>query len=717
MAELDILVTSAPVITAPAAVWLEAIDLSGFDVGGPGPGEIYDPSFHEITYIWTVQGAPLAPYNAPENMVPGWNNPNVTYGKRAAFCFPDPGTYTIVLWAVDASGTTGTTRTTIVVVPADSLYPGDQTIVHASDGNFLGAPSGAVQVSSLSALQSAIQATSLPTRVLFKRGETVLDVNLISRPSGSSTGRMDHVGAWGTGAAPVLRPLPFDTGNMITWRSSGPETQITVESVKIKGYWDPDTETGSLGGGSPLQWRDKNTSAKILLWNIEITNFDAQQLSANKAPCDVMVADCDIRNWQQYGFYCGENSEGKFAFLGCRVTQSPNALNGGPKKGLSNNHGPIRITSCKWIVGDLCDLFSNNGWSGKYDCQPCLRIATSPEGTTGTTMNWCRSVMENGYQIINLEGENETSEDNPGNFVFDQLLLLGTTRQRAKGVSIQKGGTTLRNIYYFQPDAPRYIGGPSNFFDFTANNPNGTNNNEPIRLYNCTAVSLISAANEGSGGPMNLVDGTGSFADVTIENNIVHIPNGSLPVTASGPLDLSATVPNVTPRYKGVQYNYEHVRGTLDASIPNGGDLSVPYSNLLVRDHNEQGPGTATNQAYWQAIEAIDTLHMLSLNGDVKHAANGDFRVSFGSLGVTITNTSGSSWNVGMKWWLALDRKTRREVELPLQTQFASPPEVPVAKPGIGSPAYQSADRGLVTYMDFFGDIRPTQASMGAIEP
>lgn len=713
LAELNIEVTSAPVITAPAAIWLEATELSGFDVSSPTNGETYDPTFHEITYVWTIQGSPLADYTAPQNMVPSWNNPNVTYGKRAAFCLTDPGTYVIELWAVDGSGTTGTAQTTIVVANADSLYPGNRTIVFADDGNFSGAPSGANQVSTLSALQSAIHSAGVPTRVLFKRGETVLNVDLTSSPG--SGGRIDHIGAWGTGAAPVLRPERFNNGNMISWRSSGPENQITVENIKVQGYWDPDTETGTLGGGTPFYWRDKTTSAAILLHKVEITNCDSQQLSANQAPHNVMAADCVVLNWQQYGFYCGKNREGRFAIIGCRITQSPDALNGGPKKGMSNNHGPIRITTCFWVVGDVCDLFSNDGWSGSYDCQPCLRVGTNQTGTTGISAIWGRTVMENGYQIINLEGENTAAQDNPGNFVFDRMLLMGTARQRTNGVSVHKGGSTFRNIYYYQPDAPRYIGGPSKFFDFTANNPQNGNDDAPVRLYNCTALSMISASNEGEGGPMELIGGVGSFNDATIENNILHIPNGSIPITTAAPLNLTTPMPGITPRYKGVQYNYEHVRGSFSSSLADGASMTVPYSDLLIRDQNEGGPGTQTNQAYWQAIESIDTLHMFSLNGNVQHAADGDFTVSFGASSVTITNTSGSSWSGN--WWLALDRKSLLDSELPLQTQFASPTSIPVATPLAGSNAIDNAGLGWSAHTDFYESVRSDPATQGAIEP
>ena len=55
-ASLDILKIEAVTVPAPAFVWFEAINLAGFDVsGGPGPGEIYDPSFDGITFVWMMR--------------------------------------------------------------------------------------------------------------------------------------------------------------------------------------------------------------------------------------------------------------------------------------------------------------------------------------------------------------------------------------------------------------------------------------------------------------------------------------------------------------------------------------------------------------------------------------------------------------------------------------------------------------------------------------
>lgn len=713
LASLNILITTAPIVTAPAPVWVEAIELSGFDVpGGAGPNEVYDPSFHEITYIWTVQGAPLAPYTAPENMVSGWNNPNVAYGKKAAFCFPDPGTYTIELWAVDASGTTGIASTVISVANATSLYPADRTIAFAGDGNFSEAPSGAQQVSSVSALENAISAANHPLRVLFKRGQTVTNMRL--RTSG---GRLDHIGAFGTGSAPALRPIEYDTSDSIQWSSSGPETQITISGLKFEGFWDPTTETGSLGGSSPLNWKSRNTAAKILVHDCEITNCETWEISCNSVAQDVMIANCITRNWQQYGAHSYKNQAGKYAFLGCRAAQSPDALNGGPKKGLSNNHGPCRIENCGWVVMDVCDLFSNTGWSAGHDTQPCFRLSTAQTGTLGASAHVGRTVMENGSRVINLAGENAGAEDNPGNYVFDRLVLIGGAQANIDMIICHKGGTTFRNMLLFHPNVERYSDpGPQSFFNFAVNNHRNGNASEPVRIYNVTAISLLNGATEESG-PMNLSNGASSFTNYTEENNVLHIPNGSVPATASAPIDMTSTVPGVTPRYKGVQYNYEHVTGTLSSNIPHGGTHTIPYSSLRISDHNGSGAGTETDQAYWTAIENTDTRHHFSVNGSVHYAANNDFTVSFGSTQVTLTNTSGATWSAGTNWWLALDRSSRLHSDLPLQTQYENPSTVPSGTPLAGSPAQGGGGLGLKSYNDFYGAVRASPASSGAIEP
>ena len=94
-----------------------------------------------------------------------------------------------------------------------------------------------------------------------------------------------------------------------------------------------------------------------------------------------------------------------------------------------------------------------------------------------------------------------------------------------------------------------------------------------------------------------------------------------------------------------------------------GGTLTVPYSSVTdqVYNFNLTDTGTQTDQAYWQAIEGTDTLHVLQLTGfggAQYHADRGDIAVAFGATDITITNTSGEDWAIGTTWYLRLDRKS-----------------------------------------------------------
>jgi hypothetical protein len=303
--------------------------------------------------------------------------------------------------------------------------------------------------------------------------------------------------------------------------------------------------------------------------------------------------------------------------------------------------------------------------------------------------------------------------------VFDRLLIISGARQRAHAVSVHKGGSTLRNIVIWMPNVAGYASGALSFFDFDANNPATSPDNNalsPVAVYNCTGVSQQTAANETSG-PIDLVAGEAAFSDTSgIGNNVMYAPSGSTPVTGDAPIDTTSTFAGVTSRMKGVQFNYEMLNQTM-SSVPNGGTMSIPYSDLRIRDQNGSGSGAATNQAYWQSRDAGDVLHQIAIGTsgtfDTYRSADGDFTVTFGASTVVITNTSGSSWN-GPEFLLRLDRKSLLDTDLPLQTQFATPDNVPTGQHQSGSAAEGSAT-GLTAHTDFLCDYRPaTGVSRGA---
>jgi len=371
MADIDILMSTAPNVVAPAPIWLEAIGISGFDVsGGPGPGETYDPSFHEITFVWTIDGAPLPPYAAPENMVQGWNNANVAYGKRVGFCLTEPGTYTVNLWAVDSNGTTGVASTTVTVASADSHYSQSNTVVFAADGDFTGAPNG-VLVSDLASLRNTLEARSNPTRLSFKGGEDISNFSLRIH-----NGRLTHVDTW-DGTPVTLRAAADSEIAMLSWTGDG-ETQITMQNLSFVGNWDATQELGVTNGG--FAWNLMKTDAPaICVHKCSVSGgyaMNPSQGHPRTGDAKFMFADCVSTNWRGYGIYCQNVRGGKLYVLGCRLAQHPDALNGGRKEpAFYNINSGFRDEDCRDIYMSCTDVFNITGWSGQYLNQnPSLRF-------------------------------------------------------------------------------------------------------------------------------------------------------------------------------------------------------------------------------------------------------------------------------------------------------------------------------------------------------
>lgn len=692
MASLDILTVSGPTPVAPAGIWFEAVDLAGFDVpGGAAPGEAYDPSFHEITYVWTVRGAPLSPYAAPENMVTGWNDPNLAYGKKVAFCFPEPGTYTIDLWAVDRSGTTAIAERSVTVADPDAAYPGTNTVCFSSDPgeSWAGDRPGCLRAGSVGALQTFIENAPSPLRILFKRGQDVSDVLLEM-----NSGLLGHVADWGSGDLPILRPL--HGRRLFSFGNSPGMPMFTLSNLDIRGGWDSTTETG-IPDETPLYWRQSSTPCHYTVHGCHFSGFTALELVPGKVNSTLVWADNITTNWRDYGAFIQNRDDQnmRIALIGSRFSQHVDALNGGAKNGLFNTHGPVRYANTARFYMSQCDLFSRTGWSGLSGSiadQPCLRINTSGGQYGELTVERC--VMEGGYHVINMTGQNSSTLESPGNYLFDRVLMIGTAKTIGPFIRTAFGGMTVRNVIGVLPDTPR---GHSNSWPgaiaFEQDNHDIGNAETPMSIYSSSFVSLLTAANDtGMGWPES--EGSAFFSNQTMENNLLYAPAMLSPVIGAASVDLSTPVPGVTPRYRGVLYNFPHANGTLAADVPDGGSFIVPYPD-------------GTDMAYWQAIEASDTKHVIGVGGFF-HASRNEIAISFEPGGVLVTNTSGVLWSAGTGWILRLDRKSR----LPeMETIYANPPQIPMPIVLDISPG------GLNTTTDFRLSPRSTPPRIGAIDP
>ena len=705
MARVSILPLTAPVVTAPAGIWFEAVELVGFDVSGPKPGQTYDPAFHEITYVWTVKQQPLPNFSAPINMIPGWNNPNRAHGKQVALFFPKPGRYEVTLRARDRSGNEGVAEYAVNVSDPDQVYSGRRTICVSFNRSesWAKARPGCQRIADAYSLSAALEQAERPVRVLFRRGQ-VFPIEMMK----IQDQQLGHVDAWGDGSLPILQPIPGFTKPLFRFLKRARLAQFTIANLGFRGGWDTTTETG-LSTSSPFTWTASPTPCHYTIWGCWFDGFDHIDVEVKKGlSSTILVGNSTVTNWRNYGFLM-RSGNARFALSGMCIAQHVDALHGGRKTGgMSNNHGPVRIPDCAKVYIGTSDIFSRSGWSGlsgELADQPCLRLNTS--GIRDRTFNIERVVCEGGAHVINLEGANEGVQENPGNYLIDKALLVGTAKTIGPFVAVDFGGLTVRNLIGILPDTPRRHGNRwQGAMRTRMTNPGPGNAEEPFAFYSSTILNLLSNQND-HGKPWVLHMGGEAFSNATIENVLLH--DG--PRQRSG-IDLSRSIPGVRPRYKGIRYNFKNQAGKLLHAVAPGADLVLPYDEIF-----EALPGgeeqRATTQSYWKKNEATDRWHMLWIKGvrNTMLSAFGDFRVQFESVGVVLTNTSGKGWEAGARFELRLDRTSRLQ---PMDRRFASPEALPLPLPSIQN---HRAQGGMLAHDDFFGRSRGATPTQGAVEP
>jgi len=690
-----------PRIVAPAGVWLDATAVSGFNVAGPSNGDVYDPRYHEITHIWDT--GDTGTWSAPENMPPAWNNKAVAYGPRVCHTFGTPGIYTPSVWGADTSGNSGGgDATAFTVLDPDDVYTGTDTICIALDASFAGAPAGCTQVTSIAALQSAINNSSGPTRVLFKRGEMYSDVYLNCRND-----EVEYIGAWGSGARPVLYGQKYVNAPnkwMFNYTTNDGIEQITITGLDLRSHWRADGEVGYAG--TPWWvWNIRRDNVHMTIHDCSFDGFDQVDLdigAEQSRPGAIVMSDCFVTNWASYGCFSRRNSNQanfRVGWVGCRITQDVNALHGTNyqlNELVGNDHGPIRFEAIGQHYIGASDLFSNTGWSPlgpDQGVQPCVRINTYADDARGFSGNVERCVMEGGFHTINMSGENPGRVEHPGNYLFDKLVMIGSAKTAAAGGSgnffhLSFGGTTIRNVLGVLPDVPHYhdTGNDSEHcISFAQDNSASGNADQPVAVYNCTFINLRTPANDPSFNWTATVNEI-NFTNLAVENNIVHAPGIDTPVNADGPL-ASDDLAGITLRYKGVLFG-TLIKGTT-GSVADDEFFSVAYPS-------------GTDQAFWQGIEATDTLHLMWLSEAELAADNGDFDVDFTqSNEIRIYNRTGGTWSGAYE--IRLDRKSAYT----FPTTYANPATIPLPRPDTGSNAIDGGDTGRKAYDDLMGSVRP----------
>ena len=218
--------------------------------------------FHDLEYRWDFGDEVVTTWSYGSQ--PGIFLKNVAFGPVSAHVYESAGTFTPTL-QVRFRKTDGTFDTTsytcpsLTIISADTEFAGTKTICVSTSGDFTGAPSGHVPVTSsnaTTALSGNIGDGN--KRILFRRGETfgVAASMVVDKPGPCL------VGAFGTGAKPILNR----TANVTLMNWSRPTTPTTVYDWRFQ---DLVLEGGSFSGAGVS---GEGSCKRMLMLGCELQN-------------------------------------------------------------------------------------------------------------------------------------------------------------------------------------------------------------------------------------------------------------------------------------------------------------------------------------------------------------------------------------------------------------------------------------------------------------
>jgi len=721
----------------PVAVWFEVTSVAGAAATGPGAGT-RDPQFHDILYQWDFGDPNNAAPTTPLNMPDAWKDTNTGFGREACHVYNDGGTHSVTVYAYEpATRRFGSLTFDVAIEYADTAFAAGNTIIF-NPGNAVNTSafdSANVITTSWADVVAARNSKGLTNcRILIAPGVTLTDTQLAAPDNWSNI----RIGAMDPASKPVIEVNALSDPLVRDWDFDNRE--LVLYDLDFRGPWDSTSETGRIHLPMNSRKGEGFTGNFLTLYHrCKFDGFDSVQSCYQTGSAQNtynICNDTEITNWQNYGIFGGfvqngATSRPKTAVIGCSLHQHEDALSGGPKNGMYNNHGPLRDSESAYLYISASDLFTRNGWSaGGTDAagyavtsdQPAIRVNTKGAEDYHSYMD--RVAAEGTF---GFEEQGSTQTDVPGNHVMDKVLqVLGSRQNASEGIELRYSGTTLRNLLTVKLNLPEATNLTFKNAVFASNSNGAANNDEEIAIYNATLLDLRSDANARSEaialyrGPTEVFGSGTDFSTVTLENNVFVQPNRTGVNTDDAPLDVTTPIPGFTPRHKGPRWNFQHYEMNLTALVSgSGGTLDIPYSQIKDTRANIGGldNGVATSQAYWQAIEGIDTLHRVRINGNNNttfYADLGQIAVTFGALAITITNTSGVDWNTGDNLRLRLDRTS---LLAPFDPQFDSQGQiVPLAKPQEGSQALGTGGAGTRAYDDLLLRTRPnTGGERGAL--
>jgi PKD repeat protein len=558
-ASATILATRSVLQTAPERVYFEA-EVEGFTTLGPSTPDGYDPRMHDLVYEWDF-GDPGARFMAPERGLPGWNDANRAFGPFVAHMFTAPGTYTVTLTVIEPeTGENATTTMPFVVRDPETEFPGLNTIYVSAAGEFGTAPEGATLMNDLRAAIQGVRGS--PKRIMLRGGETfAIPDRIWIRLQETS---MHIMGEPGAAERPVIQyDAAIDPAfSLFSHRATLPTIETVYAGLRFQGEWDSVTETGRETVGISIEAK---ALGDVVVHDCEFNGLSqsVMEATAEKADQDqksLFMSDTRVSDWRSIGQYAAGAS--RYAHIGCAIVAHEDAMAGGPKDGTHNEHGCIRYQPShpyKAVI-DGCDFFNRKGWFENHSTfrtqQSCIRW--NQRSTPGSVLNMQRNSLEGGRRVFSglaVATANGETPENVQNVLIDKNVFVGSHMTR-NAIGIDHSGVTVRNNLMIFPDVERL----NNIFDPSGAvglsnvvNPDAVLDG-PIRIYNNTAINLLSDNRRSGGLVAEFVRNKAGFSNVVVDNNIFHQPNTKTPQEPFGPL---SDTPLWTPREKGYR-SVEH---------------------------------------------------------------------------------------------------------------------------------------------------------------
>ena len=703
-----------------------SVDLSAstFETPGEVSGEFYNAQYHDLIYLWDFDDAASGDWTAPEKVLPGWKNRNIAKGPWVAHVYTQPGTYNPSVLVIEpSSGKTATASVEVIVANPDTVYAGTNTICvnPVGDSDFSGEPSGAARVNIDDFYSTDSEWTSRlggsPKRWLFKRGAS-FDMNVVLT---SNVTNGVYFGSYGPSSVkPNLKNIGegATTKNQLWAEGFGANTPtvpapIYLDGLHFTGTFDPTTEWSNTiwYSGFTATAVHLRSSLDMVVSNCDFTGHGQGSFvvepTLDGAANHIHMDHCTVNEFGgQYAVFMGpsENPASSFAVTGCRLAQIPTAF-ATDITGLAGSRSPIRAEHYQYNHVRGCDLFHTDG------SQPCLKLVNIPR-LEGAITNVHSCSFEGGASAVNVGGSSTEvgkglERSNIQNSIIDGIIYV-VTWHGAQMVNTYCTGLTVRNCLAIWPNAKRASSGmigPTACFGFIQLSPTGSYSTtvgaQPVRIYNNTFLFERTPTENNNHVPVVIRDSTsGGFTNILGSNNVVHMPNLTVPQIDFAPLSTTALW---TPRAIGRRCPGDQSPSTtLGANVVNGGTVSVAYW---------------IDETGHQLVQAdfASTFHKggAFVSGSQKTEVAGTCDLSYDATEIVVTNTSGATWVSGSSFSIFVDYGP----DAPFRTTYATPSgAVKDTRPLPGSVALGAALSGDVSYMDILGTTRTAPADKGAWE-